>query len=113
MRKCYCFYFKLKEDGKLEALSSYISYAFVPLRILISGDLAFFATVVEKKKMSGKWCHWCKLSPAEWGNCDQEKGDMWSIQLMKDNLKEQRINLDMTQNEKKDVYCLCCFIQFQ
>ena len=57
MRKYYCLYFKLKEDGKLEvayeeenySLSNYVSYAFVPLRILISGDLAFFATVVGKK----------------------------------------------------------------
>ena len=63
--------------------------------------------------MSGKWCHWCKLSPAKWENCDHETGDMWSIQLIKDNLEEQRINLDMIPSEKKDVYCLCYLIQFQ
>ena len=63
--------------------------------------------------MSRKWCHWCKLSPAEWENCDHEKGDKWSIQLIKDNLEEQRINLDMIPSEKKDVYCLCYLIQFQ
>ena len=51
----------------------------IPLRILISGDLVFFSTVVGKKYISGKWCHWCNLSPAEWGICDHEKGDMWSI----------------------------------
>ena len=109
-RKDYCLYFKWKEDGKLEvsyeekdndSLSNYVSHVSIPLRILISGDLAFFATVVGKKNMSGKWCHWCNLSVAEWEDCDHEKGDMWSIQLMKDNLKEQQINLDMTQNEKK------------
>ena len=69
----------------------------LPLRILISGDLAFFATVVGK--IFGKWCHWYKLSPAEWENCDHEKGDMWSIQLIKDNLEEQRLNLDMIPSE--------------
>ena len=63
--------------------------------------------------MSGKWYHWCMLSPAEWENCDHEKDDMWSIQLIKDNLEEQRINLDMIPKEKKDMYCLCCLIQFQ
>ena len=47
-----------------------------PLRILISSDLVFFATVVGNTNMSGKWCHWCKLSPVEWENCDNEKGDM-------------------------------------
>ena len=36
-----------------------------------------------------------QISPAEWENCGHEKGDMWSIQLIKDNLEEQRINLDM------------------
>ena len=47
------------------------------------------------------------------GNCDHETGDMWSIQLIKDNLEEQRINLDMITSEKKDVYCLCYLTQFQ
>ena len=57
-RKDYCLYFKWKEDGKLEvsyeekdndSLSNYVSHVSIPLRILISGDLAFFATVVGKK----------------------------------------------------------------
>ena len=51
--------------------------------------------------MSRTWCHWCKLSPAEQENCDHEKGDKWSIQLIKDNLGEQRIDLDMIPSEKK------------
>ena len=58
MRKYYCLYFKWKEDGKLEVayeekdndpLSNYVSYMSIPLRILISGDLTFFATVAGKK----------------------------------------------------------------
>ena len=57
MRKDYCLYFKWKEDGKLEvayeekdndSLSNYVFYVSIPLRILISGDLAF-STVVGKK----------------------------------------------------------------
>ena len=63
--------------------------------------------------MSRKCYHWCQLSPTGWENCDHEKGDMWSIQLIKDNLEEQRINLDMIPSEKKDMYCLCYLIQFQ
>ena len=35
------------------------------------------------------------------GICDHEKGDMWSIQSIKDNLEKQRINLDMIPSEKK------------
>ena len=40
-------------------------------------------------------------SPSEWENCDHEKGDKWSIQLIKDNLKKQFSNLDMTPYDKK------------
>ena len=110
----------MEKDGKLkvayeekdnDSLSNYVPYVSVSLRILISDDLAFFTTVV-KKYVSRKQCHWCKLSPAELENCDHEKGDMWSIQLIKDNLEEQRINLDMIPSEKKDMYCLCYLIQF-
>ena len=68
---------------------------------MISSDLAFFATDVGNKNMSGNWYHWCKLSPAEWGNCDHEKGDMWSIQSIKGSLEKQRINLDMIPSEKR------------
>ena len=51
--------------------------------------------------MSGHWCHCCMLSPSELENCDNEKGDKWSIQLIKDNLKKQFSNLDMTPYDKK------------
>ena len=34
----------------------------IKTRLLISRDLAFFATVVGKVNMSGCWCHWCNLS---------------------------------------------------
>ena len=58
MRKDYSLYFKWKKNGKLEVvyeekdndlLSNYVSYVSIPLRILISGDLFFFAIVVGKK----------------------------------------------------------------
>ena len=34
----------------------------IKTRLLIYGDLAFFATNVSKVNMSGCWCHWCNLS---------------------------------------------------
>ena len=37
----------------------------IKTRILISGDLAFFTTVVGKVNKSGCWCHWCNLSAKE------------------------------------------------
>ena len=110
MREDYSLYFKRKDDGKLivsyekkdnELLTNYISCISIPTRILISGDLAFFATIVGKNNMSGHWCHWCMLSPSEWENCDHEKGDKWTIQLIKYNLKKQLTYLDMVPYEKK------------
>ena len=101
MRKYYCLYFKLIEDGKLEVayknknydlLSNYVSYVSAPLNFLISGDLTFLQHLLAKK-MSGKWYHWCMLSPAEWENCDHEKGDMWTMQSIKDNLKNNALIL--------------------
>ena len=53
------------------------------------------------------------LSPLEWENCDHEKGDMWSIQSIKDHLEKQHINLDIIPSEKEDMYYQCYLIQFQ
>ena len=62
-----------KKDN--ESLTNYISCISIPTRKLISGGLAFFATIVGKNNMPEHWCHWCMLPPSEWENCDHEKGD--------------------------------------
>ena len=56
--------------------SSYVKVIQISTRLLISGDLAFFATVVGKVNRSGCWCHWCNLSPFEWDNIHHEKGTL-------------------------------------
>jgi hypothetical protein len=38
----------------------------VPIRVFITGDLAFYATVVGKEGMDKAHCHWCKLPSAQW-----------------------------------------------
>ena len=43
--------------------SSYVKVIPISARLQISGDLAFFATVVGKVNRSGCWCHWCNLFP--------------------------------------------------
>ena len=48
-----------EEDIKKASFNKIIQ---IPTRILISGGLAFFVTVVGKVNMSGCWCHWCNLS---------------------------------------------------
>ena len=80
--------------------SSYLKVIQITTRLLISGDLAFFATVVGKVNRSGCWCHWCNLSPFEWENIHHEKGTLWTIDLMKKCLHDQ-LNNNMTANEKK------------
>ena len=81
----------------------------ISLRILISGDLAFFATVVDKKIRLENDVISILLSSAEWEDCDHEKGDMWSIQSIKTNLEKQRIKLDMIPSEKKECVLLMLF----
>ena len=63
--------------------SSYLKVIQITTRLLISEDLAFFATVVGKVNRSGCCCHWCNLSPFEWENIHHEKGTLWTIDLMK------------------------------
>ena len=46
------------------------------VRVLLTGDLAFYAIVLGKVNMSGRWCTWCKLSPAQWGVENHDKGEL-------------------------------------
>ena len=48
-----------EEDIKKSSFNKIIQ---IPTRILISGGLAFFVTVVGKVNISSCWCHWCNLS---------------------------------------------------
>ena len=54
----------------------------------MAGDLAFYAACVEKKNMSGKWYHWCNLSSKEWKAKGHTKGDAWTIDSLKDVVKD-------------------------
>eukprot|EP00978_Attheya_sp_CCMP212_P037364 scaffold175527_cov64-Attheya_sp.AAC.1 len=54
----------------------------IPIKIFISGDLAFFTAVLGKINMSGSWCTWCKLSPKEWKEYMHEKGQLWILDSM-------------------------------
>ena len=59
----------------------------IKTRLLISGDLAFFATVVGKVDMSGCWCHWCNLSAKEWSDKSYIKGMLWTIDVLNKNIQ--------------------------
>ena len=51
--------------------------------ILISGYLAYVATVVAKFNIPGCWCQWCSLLSKEWSDEYHSKGMLWTIDLMK------------------------------
>ena len=75
----------------------------IRLRVLMCGDLAFFAAVLGKVNMSGKWCVWCQLGPSEWSMPSYVPGDGWTIKKMQ-TLREKIINGDVnTPSEKKGI----------
>ena len=94
MEKDMFVYFMWDEDKKLTIKYSkegdinksiYKKVIQIKTRLLISGDLAYFATIVGKVNMSGNWCHWCNLSPLEWSNKSHTKGMLWTVDLLKKN----------------------------
>jgi hypothetical protein len=56
----------------------------MPVRAFLSGDLAFFATVLGKVNSSGSWCIWCDLARKSWEAAVHTSGDLWTIQKLKD-----------------------------
>ena len=92
MEKDMFVYFMWNEDKKIIIKYSkeedikksiYKKIIQIKTRLLISGDLAYFATIVGKVNMSGCWCHWCNLSPLEWSNKSHTKGMLWTVDLLK------------------------------
>lgn len=49
-----------------------------PVQILITGDLALYATAWGEINMIGNWCTWCQLSPKVWLNISHKKGEEWT-----------------------------------
>ena len=73
----------------------------ISTRLLISGDLAFFATVVEKINRSGCLCHWCYLSPFEWEYIPRENGILRTIDLMKNLFMTKLLLLKQLQMKRR------------
>ena len=71
----------LKEDDINK--SSFSNIIKIPTCILISGDLAFFATIVGEVNMSGCWWYWYTLSVKKWSNKWHAKGMLWTVDLLK------------------------------
>ena len=66
-----------------------------PLSVKITGDLAFLNTALGKENMSGHWCPWCKLAPAEWSVEGHAPGEKWTIEkaiLLREEIEEAARN---------------------
>ena len=48
------------------------------IRIAVTGDLAFYATMLGKPNMSAYWCVWCKLSSSQWSKVENTVGELWT-----------------------------------
>jgi hypothetical protein len=53
------------------------------IRVVMSGDLAFFATALGKVNSSASWCIWCDLPRKLWEEGNHASGSMWTIQRLK------------------------------
>ena len=74
------------------------------IKIVISGDLAFYSTMLGKPGMDSKWCHLCNLGAAQWSNPKTCKGVLWNRENM--NAILEQINDDsrkMKPNERKGI----------
>lgn len=72
------------------------------LRVVVTGDLAWYAAALGKVNMSSNWCTWCKLSANEWKDEGHEKGEFWTLENMRD-LREKILTNEVSatsQNRK-------------
>jgi hypothetical protein len=75
------------------------------IRILMTGDLAYYASCLGKVHMASNWCTWCKLGPHEWGAVDHNKGDEWTLEGM-DELRESITNGDQSDTARNRKGCV-------
>ncbi len=70
---------RMKNDDE-QSLATTITN--LPIRVFVTGDLAYFAAILGKVNMAGDWCTWCGLSTKEWSPIDHDKGELWTLDAM-------------------------------
>ncbi len=61
-------------------------FLMLPFRIHFSGDLAFLAMCLGKPGSSSMYCYLCDLLHSEWQTKDHEKGNMWNLASLSEQL---------------------------
>ena len=63
----------------------------VPTRLVLVGDLKFYAQMSGRDGMSSSWCMWCQLHPSEWkkffernGDIPAEEQESWTVEKLKE-----------------------------
>jgi hypothetical protein len=70
----------MKNDDDDQSLLTIITN--LPIRVFVTGDLAYFAAILGKVNMADDWCTWCGLSAKEWSPTDHDKGELWTLEAM-------------------------------
>ena len=52
------------------------------IRIVMTGDLAFYAAVLGKPNSASHWCMWCQHSYSVWKEYGHEAGTKWTLECM-------------------------------
>ena len=74
------------------------------IRIVVTGDLAWYAAALGKVNMSSNWCTWCNGSGNEWIDEGHTKGELWTLDKMRD-LREKILTneIEATAQNRKGV----------
>lgn len=51
----------------------------LPFRVMMSGDLGFYALCLGKDGASGAWCYLCDLAKKLWQECGHSHGNLWTL----------------------------------
>jgi hypothetical protein len=78
----------------------------LPNRMFITGDLAFYATMVGKEDMDKARCHWCKLPSSQWQTPGHAPGTKWTLQELK--RVADSLDFGKTENGVKSYPLLDC-----
>ena len=102
-----------------ESIDSFEFIRMCDIRVVITGDLAFYAACLGKVNGSGVWCTWCNLSFKEWEVQGHAMGDSWTLEKM-NSVREQIANGELantpanrkgiTQIELLDCVDIMCYI---
>jgi len=71
----------------------------VKSRVLVVGDLKFYAQILGRENMSSFWCMWCKAHPSTWHNCSPSDIQLWTIEEMVEH--KNRINRENIKDPRE------------